>query len=289
MKHTICLLAILLFTLPAASQSLDNCFWGYWWKSARGGDCLAIEFYSHADESNDAYQTIRCDWDVRGYGGIPLKGPRVEAMIGFRMEGGRILANREEYISSMADDGVWKGIGDRNYLPYEQTEGGEIVLYDFNMKEGDKYPSVEGHDDISVVSVENMTTRDGVERRLLTLSNGYKLLEGVGCLNSPGLFYFYLNPTAFMTENYSDLCLHRLKQSGKENIYEEGDEYFASINGLDNTSANEPSACYDLQGRRVTGTPRPSIYIQEGLKRVVRKDHRGRFSLITFSCRNFAH
>ena len=117
------------------------------------------------------------------------------------MENGRVYVDKQEYIAAMEkeyldvleeqkrDLNPLGTVGDKDYLPYRQTDDGELILYDFNMLPGDKYPSVEGHDDISVARVETMVTRDGVSRRLLTLSNGYRLLEGVGSLNSPGMFF----------------------------------------------------------------------------------------------------
>lgn len=145
-------------------------------------------------------------------------------VMGLREENGKVLVNYEEYINYLKrldyehteayykelaeqmgkdiklKDGKtmetdnWVEGGDVNYIPYPLTDDGEMVLYDFTMQVGDKFRSVAGHDDISVIKVGTVTTVGNIERRKLTLSNGLVLIEGVGCINSPSRLFTYLNP-----------------------------------------------------------------------------------------------
>ena len=98
----------------------------------------------------------------------------------------------------LSEESKWSYLGDKNYIPYKDTGDGELVLYDFNMQPGDIYPYRFGHSIVFVTNVSRVTTLDGVSRRLLTLSNGYELMEGLGCLNSPGMLFCYLNPNPEM-------------------------------------------------------------------------------------------
>ena len=72
----------------------------------------------------------------------------------------------------------------------EDCGNGEVLLYDFTLKVGDRYPC---KGDVKVQSVEMVTTRDSVERRLLCLSNGQKILENVGCISAGGELLGYQN------------------------------------------------------------------------------------------------
>lgn len=167
---------------------------------------------------------------------------------GIRTEDGRIYVDREEYMNYLEEEAKLcavnsefsmyplSPVGDKDYIPYRQTDDGELVLYDFNMQPGERFLSVEGHDDISVVNVRTMKTRDGISRRLLTLSNGYKLLEGIGCINSPGMFYCYLNPSHSMTHYYPTTCLKLYERFDKVEfiVFYRGDDAIedVTIDGL---------------------------------------------------------
>ena len=69
------------------------------------------------------------------------------------------------------------------------------MLYDFNMKVGNKYGHVEGYDDVWVSEIRKIAFDDGKIRKLFILSNGLKIVEGIGCLCSEGdPLLRYLNP-----------------------------------------------------------------------------------------------
>ena len=248
------------------------CVWRFY-GNMHNGSAFTEDYYLHDGFENNgkAYRMVLEEGDSQGW---PLfSGGELNSMIGIREENGRVLLNRDEYIGLMADNMTWESLGNKQFIPYRQTNDGELVLYDYNMLPGDKYPTVEGYEDVSVVSVGNMTTRDGVSHRLITLSNGCRILEGIGCINSIGLLFFYLNPAQKASDYISFGLYHFLKRKGRNGdeqiIYQQGDENALGIT-VTSQSMRPVTTTYDLQGRRVTGTPRPGIYIQGGRKYMVR-------------------
>ena len=228
--------------------------------------------YDGFERNGKTYRMMLEEGDSKGE--PSFSGRELNYMIGIREDNGHILVSSEEYLGLMDTQMPWKLLGNKQHIPYRQTEDGELVLYDYNMQPGDKFLSAEGYDDVSVVSVGNMTTRDGVSRRLITLSNGCRILEGIGCLNSIGLLFFYLNP-AQVASNYSSYGLYQfIKRKGRnldvEIIYQIGDENTVGIENPLRFQAEKGTVVYDLQGRRLSGTPRPGIYIQQGRKRIIK-------------------
>ena len=120
--------------------------------------------------------------------------------IGIRYEDGRLYVNMEDYLELFTPGYIWRTIGDGNNLPYETTEDGELVLYDFSKNVGDTYCQLADGTTLTVTKTGVMKTEDGVTRRLLTLSNGLELIEGIGCTNSRGLMLYWLN----ISPNYHD-------------------------------------------------------------------------------------
>jgi hypothetical protein len=250
-----------------------------------------LEDYSNrgsCEKNGKTYQILRfarifCDGGSGG-GGFFSEGNKPFVFeLGIRESDGRFLVDRDEYLSLLADESPWSTVGDKDYLPYEETNDGELVLYDFNMRQGDKFRSVEGHDDIVVDEVKQFTTRDG-SRRLLCLSNGYQILEGVGCLNSPGTFLFYLNHKE-MVSPYSPYVEYEFALMSCTR-YEEGEGMLLDVYNYedykDNKDLNAISAIesvpqtsggtlFDLQGRRLTAEPQRGLYIRDGRKYVVKE------------------
>lgn len=193
-----------------------------------------------------------------------------------REEDGRILVDCEIYKTFL--EYKWYDIltGRADYIPYKITDDGEMILYDFNMQVGDKYNSVLGHDDVSVVKIEKITTNDGIERKFFILSNGLKIIEGIGCINSSGMFLNYLNPVIDRKDgpywlNGSYLSVFRWFDEYDNPIYSRTlEEVIAGSVGIvpatmdkeDNISA----PLYDLLGREIIGTPEPGIYIRNRKK-----------------------
>ncbi len=207
------------------------------------------------------------------------KSPEIERikhyLLGMREEDGRVYVNREEYLDYLSHRGepqsAWNytAFGTADYLPYHETEDGELILYDFNMNVGDKYRSVEGRDDVSVVAKDDVVLGDGSPHRRLTLSNGLVLIEGVGCINSPGLLVDYLNSSSeyagcFSFLSYMDDC-----QNYSITLYESED--FNIVTSVAHRHADHArnNTLFDLQGRRLKEAPQKGIYIEEGRKKVV--------------------
>ena len=113
--------------------------------------------------------------------------------IGIRDEGGRIFVNKEKYLCLLTEDHCWSLVGEGEPLPYEETSDGEVVLYDFTKNVGDVYCLLADGTSLTVTNVSELKADDGISRRRLTLSNGFDLIEGVGCTNSPGFLLFWLN------------------------------------------------------------------------------------------------
>ena len=120
--------------------------------------------------------------------------PPPSTYIGIREENGKYLVDKEEYMALLADNSYWSRIGDPTFIPYKETSDGELVLYDFTLQSGDTCCHRKGFDPVLVNSVDTIVLGDGRARRMQTLSNGYEIVEGIGCLNSPGWWLFYLNP-----------------------------------------------------------------------------------------------
>ena len=119
---------------------------------------------------------------------------QVSGDVGIRESDGRVFVDRDEYMALLADDSYWSWEGNRNFIPYEQTADGELVLYDFNKQAGDYYCYMDGFGVVYVTRLDVIETSDGSHRKIQTLSNGYRIVEGIGCVNSPGMWLCYLNP-----------------------------------------------------------------------------------------------
>ncbi len=197
-----------------------------------------------------------------------------------REDGGRIYIKKDDYMALLTNDSYWSQVGDASYIPYKETEDGELVLYDFTMEPGDSFRHVDGHDDIVVDSVGTLTTLDGVERRLIYLSNGCQVAEGLGCINSIGALLFYLNPLRLdnhrgflstFASNYSSMVGYYNKYIYYYTLQDERENIFVGIEQVAGTKCStNNSPLYDLQGRRLSKRPERGVYIEGGRKRVVR-------------------
>ena len=199
-----------------------------------------------------------------------------------REDNGCIYIKTADYMALLAASSYWNKVGDASYIPYHETDDGELVLYDFTMKPGDCFRYVDGHDDTVVDSVSTLTTIDGEQRRLIYLSNGCQVAEGLGCLNSRGGMFFYLNALesaydigfmwAFVSSysemagysNSPDVYLHSL-QKERETVLAWIPSATKSV-----LSAGTPTILFDLQGRQLQGKPERGVYIQDGRKVVIK-------------------
>ena len=202
--------------------------------------------------------------------------------IGIREEGGRFLVDRDEYMALLTDeDGYWRHIAYSDDLPYEVTADGELVLYDFTKVKGDVYAQAEGHDPIMVVDdEERVVTLDSVSRRVLVLSNGLKIIEGIGCTNSKGTFLFYLNARdIYFNYNFLTGYTQGPTYFDRTILYsrsytEQAEEMKTnSPDGVDPPAvakAQDDGPIFLPDGRRVNGVPQRGMYIRDGRKYVVR-------------------
>ena len=188
--------------------------------------------------------------------------------IDIREEDGIIYVPKEQYLKLFQGENYINMFeGDGSYIPYQETDDGELILYDFNMNVGDKYPSVPGHDDISVIATDSIETSEGLKRKRLTLSNGYIVVEDLGCVNSPGMFLCYLNP--LHKEHYGTLLGYHDYINHNVVLF----QYLIDATSIRQIKADDKqngSVIYDLSGRRLTGIPEHGIYIQNGKKLIVR-------------------
>ena len=154
---------------------------------------------------------------------------------------------------------------------YRHSSGGWKLLFDFSLSEGDTDPFT----GLKVVSVREMNIRGKFRRCIYFPLSNYVAdqifwIEGIGSTQTgPYLFpadiqfpgsYRY---SKLLSVYDGDSCIFDAKDlhATTEGIDAMGDDKGAKTND---------KYVYDLQGRRVTGTPCPGIYIYEGRKRVVR-------------------
>ena len=141
-----------------------------------------------------------------------------------REEDGRILVDYEEYKRYCDREHI-------DYIPYKVTDG-ELVLYDFNMKVGDRYEHVDGYEDIWISEIRRIRTKDGKLRKLFILNNGVEFMEGIGCLSAcKQPLLNYLNPVnddiSISLASFSDTGGLVYWQSDVENFcFEVGGVYF---------------------------------------------------------------
>ena len=180
-------------------------------------------------------------------------------------KGGRVYI-AEDYFDRYLND-----IHPEISSPYKTREGRvafyHILLYDFTLGVGDRYPCT---GEVYVRETGTLTTRDGISRRTLLLSNGLVIVEGIGCINSPlGLFAYQNTEEGQAIDAKGTLASFGYvnKDGGIDSVYENGDMV------LDNIKPHHqedilPEAILDLQGRRLQGTPQKGIYIRNGRKYV---------------------
>lgn len=142
--------------------------------------------------------------------------------IDLREENGRVYVDKEQYMNVMGikDIPLYSIPGDTSYIPYRETPDGELILYDINMEIGDRFLTVEGHDDIFVIRVDTISFLDDygrqsdVKRKRIILNNGLFVIEGVGCINSPGGLLCYLNYGSDYWWNYPIGYLYKFNGTG---------------------------------------------------------------------------
>lgn len=176
-----------------------------------------------------------------------------------------------EYLTHPYDgESLNPSFGDPNYIPYHMTADGELILYDYNMKVGDKFRTVEGYDDIWVAVKDSVIFSDGEQRCRLTLSNGLILIDGIGCINSNGRLLDYLNPAKQYWNDFT--YLQSVYDNNWEKVYEDSITKVKELEVVGifvgRTILQGTSIRHDLQGCRLTGKPTKGVYIENGQKKI---------------------
>lgn len=207
----------------------------------------------------------------------PVTPPQKELILHMRRDGQRLMIRYDEYKAVMEDRGDDMSVFDEQ-CRYEVSDDGDMVLYDFGMQVGDKFRSIPGKEDITVVSrkteyAESYSHWQGAID-VITLSNGCEILENIGFRGQthnwdprtePGYDFFdYLNPS----DKYgSILYFAKLNyQYVWEDCFDGGQTGIEKV-----TLTTDSQAIFDLQGRRLDSQPtNKGIYIQNGKKVVVK-------------------
>lgn len=199
-------------------------------------------------------------------------------LLALREKDGRVYANLDQYKEAMRNT----GLGSVEDIPYHVTEDGEVILYDFNMQEGDMFRHTPCFEDVYVEKVSS--NKYSYDRKVYALSNGINVIEGMGASNSAGMLLAYLNPPK------KKVVWNFLSAYGRNGVYAEygvdGGGSLVDISDLITdeipaTIANRSSVhtgLYDLQGRPVTRGNKATrhnklpkgIYIENGKKFVVK-------------------
>ena len=204
----------------------------------------------------------------------------IEYCLGLREENGRVLANYQDYMNYLLHkypdgSGYRASFGDESYIPYYLTDDGEVILYDFNMKVGDKYRHVDGYDDICVTAIDSVMLNDGNKYKRLKLSNGLILIEGIGCINSPGMLFDYLNPShgvkhwvCYLTLFFNNVEDDWMATPSSDAIYEYRNPLIVNTWSLgieEQTLSTGKEDIFNLQGQRINGLQK-GLNIQDGKK-----------------------
>lgn len=195
-----------------------------------------------------------------------------------REEGGKVYAVKEKYLSllkSLYPSDIHPQINPDSFYVAPAEDDTEILLYDFTLKEGDLYPCV-GNPIVQEVS--HYTTHDGYTRKLLRLSNGAILMEGIGCVNSIGGIVIYQNMNDIVERFtagrmiYAQLFSCKASSEGEQFFLRSEDGgIFSGVSHLIHDSDSSHVSIYELSGRRLITRPtRSGIYIHRGKKLLIR-------------------
>jgi len=119
----------------------------------------------------------------------------------------------------------------------------DLCLYDFNSyRVGEPVCSglevTEPHEVPYITEVCDTIVNNGISRKMYILDNGMKLVEGIGCINSPGMLLSWLNFNVDDSNNTTNLLLFRKKDT-------------TNINNLHSIQGEDK--IFDIQGRKLDG------------------------------------
>ena len=114
-------------------------------------------------------------------------------VIAIREQDGKVYARKDQYLAllkALYPKEVHPDVNPDNFYVAEAEDPAEVLLYDFSLEEGDKYPCL---GDVYVETVDRYITSDDRCHKMMRLSNGAILVEGIGCVNSIGGIVIYQN------------------------------------------------------------------------------------------------
>ena len=163
---------------------------------------------------------------------------------------GMVIVDISEYINYINSSayGLFEDIEITSPFIYTSfTEPGydikDLCLYDFNnYTVGEPVCSGLGVIDPNeipyITEVCDTIVNNGISRKMYILDNGMKLVEGIGCINSPGMLLSWLNFKVDYSNNITNLLLFRKKDTTNiKNLH--------SIQGEDKI--------FDIQGKELDG------------------------------------
>ena len=242
------------------------------------------DYYEHGNNYGEPYDFLREGYHFDGtheFNGIEYNVFR-------NSDSSPVAYMREE------DNKVFLYCGDgiEGDVPYpmnpemgDSTTENEILLYNFNLKKGDKsiYPGFDDmcdHTyfffDVEIVSTGEMDYKSNnfsyqdfyVKGNYYNEDKPYRNIEGLG--NIQGLLPFpqFANVSSGLTKRWESLL--RVSDSDGNIIYE-NEELLSSLACVGEISANTPDEeIFDLHGRRVSNPIRGSVYIRGGKKYIAR-------------------
>ena len=158
------------------------------------------------------------------------------------------------------EEGVYRrAMREENKKVYIFNNNQEVLLYDFGLKEGERFTS--SHDEEYVFTSEDYVEYDNKELRRMKLVNVNDSryinywIEGIGALAGPTTPFYYGmtggEDTSIASCYVGDQCIYRRVSNSIQ---------------LPATDADKSSALFDLSGRKLNTTPQKGIYIREGKK-----------------------
>ena len=152
---------------------------------------------------------------------------------------------------------LWREEDKRIYAYNEDTKS-EVLMYDFNLKAGDRIDML-GINDVEVSKVDTITV-NGMERRRIFIGPSV-WVEGIG---SP---YLLSEPLGHLLSDGNVSYLVSCKEDGQSVFSASDFDAGGNTNAIKQAEQHLPSGIvFDLQGRRLQGKPVKGIYIRDGKK-----------------------
>ncbi len=158
-------------------------------------------------------------------------------------------------------------------LPYEKTDDGLVVLYDFDKPVGAKVSTA--LDDNPLVSEQHFIDEeyDGVKenRDWQVLDDGTIVFSGIGYVGGGsrgGMLLDYLMPGENKPKSHLEFYAKLLDQGYAYDHHHE--HTITAIKDIKRDAHEKRYNLFDLQGRRLRSTPQRGVYIRNGKKYVVK-------------------